>query len=310
MHQLVTSCARPVAVKTSKGRSQAGQATSAPPSMHATTQRRHDGALRVPRRSMNLSKAEVELDEAEQSKEPFQVNTAAPIKKQQAQVRRTSQRRRESSSRGARRSINEDIDELVQTSALVPTCEAMQKQSFDSESVCTTAPPSAESSPALTVMADAPLWPSLREACSGFDFLSNCADEEDMAFLWEDLPEPALAMEELAQPETTTSKVKLSYADSICRPSASPVHMLPPASGTRTLPPFQLRSQGHKEPLPASATGVTAGDDEDFDFQSAHGWTKEHKASHSKKQQRKVAGQKERRASQRNQGRGGQGNED
>jgi len=131
-----------------------------------------------------------------------------------------------------------------------------------------------------------------------------------MAFLWEDLPEPALAMEESAQPETTTSKVKLSYADSLCRPSASLVHMLPPASGTRAVPPFQLRSLGHKEPVPASTTSFSAGDDEDFDFQSAHGWTKEHKASHSKKQQRKVAGQKERRASQKNQSRGCQNNED
>jgi len=305
MQQLVASAARPAAVKASR-HSQRCQATSAPPSLRATSQRRLEGALRGPRRSMNVVKLDVEVHE----QETVQLVTAAATKKQPSQSRRTQgQRHRDSTSRGPRSKINfVDLDELLETSGLVPICDAvpMRKQCFDSESHCTTAPPSAESSPLLTIMDDAPAWPSLREASNGFDFCSDCSDDEEF---WE-LPGPALAMEDEAPLEAPTSEAKFSYADSVRHASSALAHMLPPVSGTRAPPPFQLRSQGHDAPVPASTANFSAEDDADVHFQSTHGWTKAHKASHSKKQQRKVAGQQERRASQRMQSRGCQDIED
>jgi len=174
----------------------------------------------------------------------------------------------------------------------VPFGVVGRKDSFESDSASTVAP-SAGASPALTFVADAadePTWPSLREATSGFDFCSDCSDSEE---LWETLPEAALDIDDSVSPQDA-AKPKLSYAESLRQHSSGEfARVSPPACGTLAPPP------NAKQPVQRSARGISSiisandCDIYDQDLEShgpqRHGWTKQHKTSWNKKQQRKVA---------------------
>jgi len=77
----------------------------------------------------------------------------------------------------------------------------MRNNSVDSDDASTMAPGSAEASPILgVVVADgnASTWPSLRETTTGWDFCSDKYDDddEDDDHLWQDLPEPAVSLDD------------------------------------------------------------------------------------------------------------------
>jgi len=109
-------------------------------------------------------------------------------------------RERRRNSRGPKRSAaigGVELDELVKASELVPTGCIQGKNSVEVDfDTVSTAPPSAENSPELAVMAsDAEAWPSLMEAAErqlGWDF---CSEDSDLEDIWEDLPGPALPLE-------------------------------------------------------------------------------------------------------------------
>lgn len=260
-------------------------------------------------------------------------------------------RERNGASREPRRAVNfaaGEIEELVKTSEMVPVVDGkarnlsvdsavgklvhshltsttgsvgrVRKNSIDSDAASTMAPNSAEPSPMLGFVADgnASTWPSLREASSGWDFCSDASEDED---LWQDLPEPLIALDEspqsgqsskksdaspaswcyvpaggntpTEQTEAITSSPKISFADMVReQPKEQADHVSPPAPGA-LMPtirgrPLQRRS-GSK-----SRTAMCDGDDadeinddlEDTFVTQYHGWTKDHKASRSARYQR------------------------
>jgi len=104
-----------------------------------------------------------------------------------------------------------DLDDLAMAGELVlkechTSAGPVHKQSGYSETLSTAAPSSAEQSPELACMAsEIETWPSLREAESGWDF---CSESSDIEEFWEDLPEPALAIEGLKPSETAPQSEK------------------------------------------------------------------------------------------------------
>jgi len=189
----------------------------------------------------------------------------------------------------------------------------------------TAAPSSAEQSPELNCMvSEAENWPSLRAAAeNGWDFCSEGSDTED---IWEDLPSPAVPIDELetesqemhsptSEPLTSWLLVpgsdrvpeqasaeneeapKLTYADLLREQEKNDA--MPPAAGT-AMPAIRARPM----PRRPGHTGE-AGDSEDQSLCLAavgeyadarqHGWKRQHKASRNTKQQRKVAEREARR---------------
>lgn len=259
-------------------------------------------------------------------------------------------RRRQGASREPRRGVNfatGEIEELVKTSQIVPVAPGqlvhsdivrMRKNSIDSDTASTMAPTSAESSPMLAfVVADvnATTWPSLRQASApGWDFCSDASDDEE---LWQDLPEPAVSLDDdstseqsskksdaspaswcyvpakgyvppptmqLEVPEVSEPNSKQSFADMVReQPTNEAGHVLPPAPGA--LMPA-IRAQPLQRRNAAKSTqhdGVVADEvNEELELcflTQYHGWTKEHKASRNKRYQRGLAHQKACRADQR-----------
>jgi len=264
-------------------------------------------------------------------------------------------RERNGASREPRRAINfaaGEIEELVKTSEIVPVADGktrnlsvdsmvgklvtgsrMRKNSIDSDAVSTLAPNSAEPSPMLGFVADgnASTWPSLREASSGWDFCSNASEDED---LWQDLPEPAVGLDETPQSgesskkpnaspsswcyvpangnaesdqqEAITSSPKMTFADMVReQPEDQVAHVSPPAPGA-IMPTIRGRPLQRRNGS-TSRTAMLDGDDADQvneDLEHAfvsqyHGWTKEHKASHNARYQRVVKYQMAQRDKQR-----------
>jgi hypothetical protein len=230
-----------------------------------------------------------------------------------------------------------EMDELVMASTLVPTCcnaatSPVLKPVADFETA-STAPPSAEQSPELSCMVDeADSWPSLREAVeSGWDFCSEAADSEEF---WEDLPEPALSIEgleagtksEQSQEEGATSWLIVREGESTSASNMAPTDevatkatfadmlrerlaredevkdgLLPAASGA-SMPALRARpvQRRSRSAVNLSSTQELTEEDEQFEMhiQQWHGWKKEHKATWSAKQQRKVAERQAQRISQ------------
>lgn len=178
-------------------------------------------------------------------------------------------------------------------------------------------------------------WPSLREAAErDWDFCSEPESEE----FWEDLPEPALAIElepsggtkpEQQQDAGATSWLlvregeptepsdvgpsnevvtKATFADMLRERLASESEQtLSPAAQRTPMPPLHARSLQRRS-RSASELGSTkeptlCEEDEQLDLEMHvpqwHGWMKEHKASWSARQQRKVAEKKGQRLAQR-----------
>jgi len=263
---------------------------SNPPCRNQVAQQKRDSTSRGPKQSPNSAIAQVD--------EPVQTCEVGPAEGNKAPAPTCKEYRTRCSSNSVRRSskvASVERDELVETDDFMPFGVTSRKGSCDSESASTLAP-SAETSPALTFVADAadadePTWPSLREATSGFDFCSDCSDSEE---LWEDLPEPALDIDDSVPQAATAAKPKLSYAELLCQnPSGPSARVNPPACGTLVVPP------NAKQPLQRPGHGISNtvspndGDIHDQDFEShvtqRHGWTKQHKTSWNKKQQRRVA---------------------
>jgi hypothetical protein len=217
-----------------------------------------------------------------------------------------------------------ELEELVRTSLLVP-CEDVKTDTriqMQSGTPATTAPSSAAPSPLLECVGDCTneVWPSLREAVSGWDFCSEGSDTEDM---WE-LPEPAMELDfqyvdllenspNKSESSTTpfngaeasgtldsarcsgtlSTTLKMSMAE-VLR-SRHDVTVQPPRFGTR-LPPTDLTPQARETP-----SFIASSSDEklsDHISNHRHGWTKQHKSSWNKKLQRKVAAKIEQRFQQ------------
>jgi len=224
-------------------------------------------------------------------------------------------------------------------SELVPTgrCEgaaAVQKSPVDFDAVSTAVPSSAEQSPELLCMiSDLQAWPSLPKPEDGWNF---CAETSDIKDIWEDLPEPAMALEGVESkkqvhvpswvqsmtswwlvpgsdstepPMVTTSSLpdgntvesKETFADLLRDQHGGP---LPSACGA-IMPP--IRAQRLCRPDGAATVALDDVDDDSIDseLQNAqrHGYTNHDKASWNTKQIRKVAQQKARRVSQSSQNR-------
>lgn len=214
-----------------------------------------------------------------------------------------------------------DLEELVLASKLVPTgCSKLPGKNFrDAEIGSTAAPSSAEQSPELPCMpSEAEAWPSLRESENGWDFCSEASDVEE---LWEDLPEPALAMEagceppedakstkwlfvpesRPTEPETVQTQnlgeeapSKLTFADLLRHQHRGQlVDTPPPAAGTVFT---AIRARHVQRPKSPNGTARDANEDEEIGSWSKEhkGWLKEHKGSWNTKQQRKVTAHKAR----------------
>lgn len=138
-------------------------------------------------------------------------------------------RERHGASREPRRGVNfapRDIEELVKTSKIVPVdghfvhsdmaltrggnaSARMRKNSVDSAS--TMAPGSNQTSPMLGF--EASTWPSLRQASApDWDFCSEEPDDDDDDDLWQDLPEPAVSLEDLPTSEESPKEFDPSPA--------------------------------------------------------------------------------------------------
>jgi len=132
-------------------------------------------------------------------------------------------RERHGASREPHRGVNfatGEIEELRRTSEIVPVGHGylvhsdiavtkggnasgrMRKNSVDSDAASTMAPGSTEASPMLGILVadgNALTWPSLRETTTGWDFCSDKHDdddEDDDDHLWQDLPEPAVSLDD------------------------------------------------------------------------------------------------------------------
>jgi len=295
-------------------RSHARKAEEAAPPLRNAAQRRRNGALRGTHKSTNVaSTGASETVQANGNMPMVESTTAHSVGKQSPSLRHAAQRRHDSTSRGPRRGGVKlkiaDFDELVEmTEAMALSAGPMSKQSVDNfDTASTIAPSSTQASPELNIV-DAPTWPSLREAWSGWDFCSEKSESEDDD-MWEDLPGPALPMEPSPEPENAT----MSYADFVRAPmSETDLYLAPPMSGTRNEPAFQHRAcskdklEGYKVVAPRSVTSQ-ADEDEDFEFRCTRktkGYKKDHKGSWNKKQQEKVAGRIECKTSQSRHGKG------
>lgn len=241
----------------------------------------------------------------------------------QAPHREGSRRRqgKASATRGSRKGMNftsSELEDLLKASQLVPE-GCCNKRSVDVDILSTAEPSSAEHTPELNCMvSEMEAWPSLREAVEkGWDFCSEGSDDED---LWEDLPTPALAMEDdieqhldqqpknswwlvpgSGSPETepvnseAAEDPKSTFAD-LVRDQQS--NAQPPAAGYRSAAPAARRS-GHR--ASGSEDEVIP---EELQSIQYHGWNQKHKTSWNTKQKRKVAQHKEQRVTQSERSRG------
>lgn len=99
----------------------------------------------------------------------------------------------------------------------------------------------------------------------------------------------------------------MSYADSVRVSSGPTACAFPLVFGTRVKPVAKESLECTRRQRASSDLNKEHGDgdqDEDVGFTSWHGWSKKHKASWNKKQQRKVDGQIKSRAQQSCQSRG------
>jgi len=223
-----------------------------------------------------------------------------------------------------------ELRELVIASELVPTGHSKKVAAppTDLDSLSTAAP-SAEQSPDLTCMESAlKSWPPLPTAEDGWNF---CGEASDINDIWEDLPEPALAIEgmkpsgndddlELGSPPRTQSwwlipgfgltENTLSLAD---RPDVAPkltfagllqdqqAGHFPSAHGI--VAPAMRKRAAQRLSITIAVNGDPTVPDEMEEQMSSqwHGWTKQHKGTWSAKQCRKVADRKWQRREQRRQ---------
>lgn len=240
----------------------------------------------------------------------------------QASARITpKQSRRRHSPRGARQRMEFDsaeLAELVMASKLVPTGDRANKNVdgpvwkhfLDAEALSTAAPSSTEQSPELPCMvSNLEAWPALQKAESGWQL---CGEE-----LWEDLPEPALAIDgfeaseavpqstaswwvvsdnELIDPSTLQASglaegeevaSKATFADLLRDHQGA---QAPPACGA-LMPPLH-RSSGATTVQPHKVVAAEPDEHSELPDPRWHGWKKD-KASWNTKQRLKVAHQKE-----------------
>jgi len=229
-----------------------------------------------------------------------------------------------------------ELHELLMASELVPkesrkvVCQ-VQKLSADLESMPTAAPSSAEQSPELTcITSDLQAWPSLPAAEDEWSFCNETSDIKD---IWEDLPEPALAMDAFDESDdvkcggqsitrwwlvpgsesTEPSKLKTSSCEEMAKKSTfaailqnqrggdRPSMWGTPMPGTRVQP--LLRRNG----APAAAKGQVLLDEDPDGSESEniqwHGWKKHNKESWNTKRHLNVLDHKTRRRTQSGQSR-------
>jgi len=196
-----------------------------------------------------------------------------------------------------------ELEELVKTSELVPQTRP-RKNSMDSDAASTMAATSAEPSPMLgfVVADDDDVWPSVREAASGWDFCSDVSEgDSDM---WQDLPEPAMnldipfsefLMNAEAPLQFVSSDPKLSFADVILSESNEPFGDASRVPAISAQCRSRVTSTKHDG---KAADDVKEQANEELFVPQNHGWTKKHKSSRSTKYQRKVAEKMVRRANQ------------
>lgn len=222
-----------------------------------------------------------------------------------------------------------ELHELVMASELVPTgrCNgtvAVPKSHVDFDAVSTAVPSSAEQSPELPCMiSDLKAWPSLPKPEDGWNF---CAETSDIKDIWEDLPEPALAMDAFDESDdvkcggqsitswwlvpgsesTEPSKLKTSSCEEMAKKSTfaailqnqrggdRPSMWGTPMPGTRVQP--LLRRNG----APAAAKVQVLFDEENIQW---HGWKKHNKESWNTKRHLNVLDHKTRRRTQSGQSR-------
>jgi len=217
-----------------------------------------------------------------------------------------------------------EMHELLLASELVPTgcrqvADAISYE--DADAVSTVAPSSAEQSPEITCMeSDLVAWPSLPTPADGWNM---CDDESDMNDSWEDLPEPALSLEEDVEAMLEDAKVYTPSSESAASwwlipgfgttdnlqaaaknvdvPSKSTfAELLRDQKGHATLacgvPPRPMHSQVIQHTCGGGAAANKMVDDIDQVEAEVptrwHGWKNEHKASWNTKQQRKVTTRK------------------
>eukprot|EP00427_Karlodinium_veneficum_P056563 CAMPEP_0169411624 /NCGR_PEP_ID=MMETSP1017-20121227/60395_1 /TAXON_ID=342587 /ORGANISM="Karlodinium micrum, Strain CCMP2283" /LENGTH=232 /DNA_ID=CAMNT_0009518931 /DNA_START=65 /DNA_END=761 /DNA_ORIENTATION=- len=203
-------------------------------------------------------------------------------------TKQASQRRRsKTTSRGPLRRLltSETLDELRKASEMVPTSHSEATISFYVASEApTSAPPSKEPSPLLSFRLNEPAeieevtlpaaeWPSLRESLNdGWDFCSEASDDIDQ------------------------EEVEGSPASNWCFVTdEAETHIAAPAPEA-----YAVAKEGSVKVLQVPSLAVTSDETQEgsmcLDAPSEcrdsreHGWRKQHKASWSMKQQRKVAG--------------------
>jgi|Transcript_9463 hypothetical protein len=238
-------------------------------------------------------------------------------------TKQASQRRRsKTTSRGPLRRLltSETLDELRKASEMVPTSHSEATISFYVASEApTSAPPSKEPSPLLSFRLNEPAeieevtlpaaeWPSLRESLNdGWDFCSEASDDIDQeevegspasnwCFVTDEAETHIAAPAPEAYAVAKEGSVKVLQVPSLADRLrvGRDVHPIPPIGGALmpALRAYPLRRRG--------STGVTSDETQEgsmcLDAPSEcrdsreHGWRKQHKASWSMKQQRKVAG--------------------
>lgn len=220
-----------------------------------------------------------------------------------------------------------ELAELVMASKLVPTGDRANKNVdgpvwkhfLDAEALSTAAPSSTEQSPELPCMvSNLEAWPALQKAECGWQLCDEALDSEE---LWEDLPEPALAIEGseaseavpqskaswwvvsdndstdvvystdplkdsgLAEGEEVASKA--TFADLLRDHQGA---QAPPACGA-LMPPLH-RSSGATTAQPHKVVAAEPDEHSELPDPRWHGWKKD-KASWNTKQRLKVAHQKE-----------------
>ncbi|CAE8644448.1 unnamed protein product, partial [Polarella glacialis] len=146
-----------------------------------------------------------------------------------------------------------------------------------------------------------PVWPSLREATTGWDFCSEAAASEGSSWLdvqdsnahvpsKPEVPLPAVATGISAwglraEEGADTAPARPSFAELLRSQAGANVQQaaLPPAAGTR----LQVSSRRR---VPAAGREAAIGEECelcDDGFPAAHGWSKEHKANWNSRIQRK-----------------------
>lgn len=199
-----------------------------------------------------------------------------------------------------------ELEELVQTTALVPV-EAVKTDTrvkMETVTPATTAPSSAAPSPLIGVIdADAESWPSLREAVTGWQFCNLSEGEEPEDFdMWEALPEPAIDI------NSDEEFLNVSNKDVPDTAAKSPGEV-PTTLAEMLRKQLDVGGAGFQPPVfgtrrPSLAADVNSthlfkktivNDDEHEcnqcellnDFRKS-GWSKDHKSSWNKQYQRKV----------------------